>query len=73
MSDTAAPRGFRARIAGSFQASVGDIVFRMEDGAVSIFGLVFSVAAGSSDSHAVVLAGARAVAGVAIGRLVGGG
>jgi hypothetical protein len=28
----------------------------MEDGAVSIFGLVFGVAAGGSDSHAVVLA-----------------
>ena len=32
-----------SRIAASFKASFGDIVFGMEDGTVSIFGLVFGV------------------------------
>jgi hypothetical protein len=76
MTEAVKPRGIRARVGASFQASVGDIVFGMEDGAVSILGLVFGVAVSSPDSHAVVLAGATgaaAGAGVAIGRLVGGG
>jgi hypothetical protein len=45
------------RIARSFRASFGDIVFGMEDGTVSIFGLVFGVAASTSDSKVVVVAG----------------
>jgi hypothetical protein len=38
------------RIRRSFAASVGSIVFGMEDGTVSIFGLVFGVAAAAPDS-----------------------
>ncbi len=36
-----------ARVRRSFDQSVGSIVFGMEDGTVSIFGLVFGVAADS--------------------------
>jgi len=39
------PRTLAGRIRGSFLSSVGSIVFGMEDGTVSIFGLVFGVAA----------------------------
>ena len=39
------------RIKASFRASFGDIVFGMEDGTVSIFGLVFGVAASTTDSR----------------------
>jgi len=46
-----------SRIKSSFRASFGDIVFGMEDGTVSIFGLVFGVAA------------AAGLAGVAVGAL----
>ena len=45
------------RIRRSFLASVGSIVFGMEDGTVSIFGLVFGVAVSAPDSRAVLLAG----------------
>ena len=41
----------------SLVASAGDIVFGMEDGTVSIFGLVFGVAASSTSSAPVLLAG----------------
>ncbi len=71
MSEGQGSRGARARIAGSFQASVGDIIFGMEDGAVSIFGLVFGVAAGSSDSHAVVLAGTTGAVAAAVSMMAG--
>jgi hypothetical protein len=47
-----------SRVHGSFIASVGSIVFGMEDGTVSIFGLVFGVAA------------AAASAGLAVGKLI---
>lgn len=71
MSELAASRGIRARIGASFRSSVGDIIFGMEDGAVSIFGLVFGVAAGSSDSHAVVLAGATGAVAAAVSMMAG--
>ena len=45
------------RVHRSFTASVGSIVFGMEDGTVSIFGLVFGVAVSAPDSQAVLLAG----------------
>lgn len=51
------PRALGARIAASFRASFSDIVFGMEDGTVSIFGLVFGVAASTSDSRVVLVAG----------------
>ena len=71
MSGSVDSRGIRARVGASFQASVGDIVFGMEDGAVSIFGLVFGVAAGGSDSHAVVLAGATGAVAAAVSVMAG--
>ena len=52
----------RQRIAKSFTDSIGDIVFGMEDGTVSIFGLVFGVASSTTSSSAVLLAGVTAVA-----------
>jgi hypothetical protein len=48
------------RIRRSFMGSAGSIVFGMGDGTVSIFGLVFGVAAAAPDSHAVLLAGGTA-------------
>jgi VIT1/CCC1 family predicted Fe2+/Mn2+ transporter len=39
------------------KASIGDVAFGMEDGVVSIAGLVFGVAASTSDTHVVLLAG----------------
>jgi vacuolar iron transporter family protein len=59
------------RVRASFMASVGDIVFGMEDGAVSIFGLVFGVAAASNDSQAVVLAGATGAVAAAVSMMAG--
>jgi hypothetical protein len=50
-------RSLASRIAASFKASFGDIVFGMEDGTVSIFGLVFGVAASTSDTRTVLVAG----------------
>lgn len=38
----------------SFVSSIGDIVFGMEDGTVSIFGLVFGVVASTSNGKAVL-------------------
>ena len=46
-----------ARLKTSLQASAGEIVFGMEDGTVSIFGLVFGVAATTTDQKAVLIAG----------------
>jgi hypothetical protein len=58
----------------SFLASVGSIVFGMEDGTVSMFGLVFGVAASAPDSRAVLLAGGTgavaAAASIAVARRV---
>lgn len=59
------------RVRRSFDASVGSIVFGMEDGAVSIFGLVFGVAASAPDAHAVLLAGATDAAAAAVSMMAG--
>jgi vacuolar iron transporter family protein len=59
------------RIRRSFLASVGSIVFGMEDGTVSIFGLVFGVAAAAPDSHAVLLAGATGAVAAAVSMMAG--
>jgi VIT1/CCC1 family predicted Fe2+/Mn2+ transporter len=45
------------RVRSSLHASAGDIVFGMEDGAVSVFGLVFGVAATTDQSIHVLVAG----------------
>jgi vacuolar iron transporter family protein len=55
----------------SFYESAGDIVFGMEDGTVSIFGLVFGVAASASDSKPVLLAGATGAAAAAVSMMAG--
>src|SRR5580692_274056 len=47
----------------SFQNSAGTIVFGMEDGTVSIFGLIFGVAATTSNPKTVLIAAASMMAG----------
>lgn len=59
------------RIRRSFVASAGSIVFGMEDGTVSIFGLVFGVAAAAPDSHAVLLAGGTGAVAAAVSMMAG--
>ena len=54
------PQELWKRIWTSLQDSIGEIVFGMEDGTVSIFGLVFGVAASAPDARAVLLAGRQA-------------
>lgn len=64
----------RARLAGiraSLGRSIGDVAFGMEDGAVSIAGLVFGVAASTNDSRIVVLAGAVGAAAGAVSMMAG--
>jgi vacuolar iron transporter family protein len=51
-----------AHVKASFFQSIGGIVFGMDDGTVSIFGLVFGVAASASNSQTVLLAGATGAA-----------
>jgi vacuolar iron transporter family protein len=58
-------------IKASFSESIGDIVFGMEDGTVSIFGLVFGVAASASSSQTVLLAGATGAAAAAVSMMAG--
>jgi VIT1/CCC1 family predicted Fe2+/Mn2+ transporter len=59
------------RVRSSFHASIGDIVFGMEDGTASIFGLVFGVAATAPDSLMVLLAGATGAATAAVSMVAG--
>ena len=59
------------RIRRSFLASVGSIVFGMEDGTVSIFGLVFGVAVSAPDSRAVLLAGGTGAVAAAVSMMAG--
>ena len=59
------------RIRRSFVSSVGSIVFGMEDGTVSIFGLVFGVAASAPDSRAVLLAGGTGAVAAAVSMMAG--
>ena len=60
-----------ARIKNSFLASAGDVVFGMEDGTVSIFGLVFGVAATTTDKAVVLIAGASGAAAAAVSMMAG--
>src|SRR5262245_45895277 len=55
----------------SFHASVGDVVFGMEDGTVSIFGLVFGVAASTDQSSVVLLAGGYGAIAAAVSMMAG--
>ncbi|MFG1464405.1 VIT1/CCC1 transporter family protein [Xanthobacter sp. DSM 24535] len=59
------------QIARSFKASIGEIVFGMEDGTVSIFGLVFGVALTTSDGKTVLIAGATGAAAAAVSMMAG--
>jgi len=67
----AAAKSVWQKISESFYASVGDIVFGMEDGTVSIFGLVFGVAASSSSTAPVLLAGATGAVAAAVSMMAG--
>jgi VIT1/CCC1 family predicted Fe2+/Mn2+ transporter len=60
-----------SRVADSFKASFGDIVFGMEDGTVSIFGLVFGVAASTSDTRTVLVAGLTGAIAAAVSMMAG--
>ncbi len=55
----------------SFISALGSIVFGMEDGTVSIFGLVFGVAASAPNSQVVLLAGATGAISAAVSMMAG--
>src|ERR1700689_2323399 len=59
------------RLKTSLQASAGEVVFGMEDGTVSIFGLVFGVAATTNDQKAVLIAGASGAVAAAVSMMAG--
>jgi vacuolar iron transporter family protein len=60
-----------AKLRASLEASAGDVVFGMEDGTVSIFGLVFGVAATTNDQSAVLIAGASGAVAAAVSMMAG--
>jgi len=60
-----------ARLLASLKASIGEVVFGMEDGAVSIFGLVFGVAVSTSDPKAALVAGGAGAAAAAVSMMAG--
>ena len=64
-------RSLFKRVKTSFLASAGDVVFGMEDGTVSIFGLVFGVAATTSDRSTVLIAGASGAVAAAVSMMAG--
>ncbi|MEG0822131.1 MAG: VIT1/CCC1 transporter family protein [Burkholderiaceae bacterium] len=49
---------WRARLQASVKASFGEIVFGMEDGTISIFGLVFGLAVTAHSAEQVLIVGA---------------
>jgi vacuolar iron transporter family protein len=59
------------RVRGSFANAVGTIVFGMEDGTVSIFGLIFGVAATTTDAKTVLIAGGSGAAAAAVSMMAG--
>jgi VIT1/CCC1 family predicted Fe2+/Mn2+ transporter len=59
------------RLRKSLANSAGTIVFGMEDGTVSIFGLIFGVAATTSDSKTVLIAGASGAVAAAVSMMAG--
>lgn len=64
-------RGLWLRTTASLRVAIGDITFGMEDGAVSVSGLVFGVSAGTDDSRVVVLAGATGAVAGAVSMMAG--
>jgi vacuolar iron transporter family protein len=59
------------RLRGSLVDSAGTIVFGMEDGTVSIFGLIFGVAATTTDPRTVLIAGASGAVAAAVSMMAG--
>jgi len=59
------------RLHSSFVNSAGTVVFGMEDGTVSIFGLIFGVAATTTDTKTVLIAGASGAAAAAVSMMAG--
>lgn len=59
------------RLRGSLANSAGTIVFGMEDGTVSIFGLIFGVAATTSNAATVLIAGASGAVAAAVSMMAG--
>ena len=59
------------RLRTSLVNSAGTIVFGMEDGTVSIFGLIFGVAATTSSTASVVIAGASGAVAAAVSMMAG--
>jgi len=59
------------RLRGSFGNAAGTIVFGMEDGTVSIFGLIFGVAATTTNTKTVLIAGAAGAAAAAVSMMAG--
>src|SRR5665647_1477176 len=64
-------RAVAIRLRGSLSAAIGDVAFGMEDGAVSIAGLVFGVAASTNDRSIVLLAGAAGAVAGAVSMMAG--
>ena len=58
-------------VKASLKAAMGDIVFGMEDGTVSIFGLVFGIALSATDSKTVLVAGATGAVAAAVSMMAG--
>ena len=59
------------RVRSSLLSSIGDVAFGMEDGAVSVAGLVFGVAASTNDAQIVLLAGATGAIAGAVSMMAG--
>jgi vacuolar iron transporter family protein len=59
------------RLRSSLSNSAGTVVFGMEDGTVSIFGLIFGVAATTTDTKTVLIAGASGAAAAAVSMMAG--
>jgi len=62
---------FLQAVGKSFYDSIGDIVFGMEDGTVSILGLVFGVASSATSSSVVLLAGATGAISAVVSMMAG--
>src|ERR1700757_2641351 len=59
------------RLRSSIVNSAGTIVFGMEDGTVSIFGLIFGVAATTTSTATVLIAGASGAVAAAVSMMAG--
>jgi VIT1/CCC1 family predicted Fe2+/Mn2+ transporter len=64
-------RALIRRLRDSLSAAIGDVAFGMEDGAVSIAGLVFGVAASTNSRSIVLLAGAAGAIAGAVSMMAG--